>query len=78
MVFDGKATDNETVEGPKFYKKGSWYYIFAPAGGVRTGWQLVLRSKSVLGPYEWRKVLHQGTTSIHGPHQGAWVEEKRV
>lgn len=75
MVFDGKATANQTVEGPKFYKRGSWYYIFAPAGGVKTGWQLVLRSKSVLGPYEWRKVLHQGTTSIHGPHQGAWVED---
>lgn len=75
MVFDGKVTGNETVEGPKFYKKDSWYYIFAPAGGVRTGWQLVLRSKSVLGPYEWRKVLHEGASGVHGPHQGAWVED---
>jgi len=23
-----------TVEGPKFYKRGGYYYIFAPAGGV--------------------------------------------
>lgn len=29
-----------TMEGPKFYKRNGWYYIFAPAGGVGTGWQV--------------------------------------
>ena len=43
MVFDGHK-DHPTVEGPKFYKRNGYYYIFAPAGGVATGWQLVLRS----------------------------------
>ena len=75
LVFDGKATGNPTVEGPKFYKRDGWYYIFAPAGGVKEGWQLVLRSRSVYGPYEWKNVLHQGATDIHGPHQGGWVED---
>lgn len=75
LVFDGKNNGNPTVEGPKFYKRDGWYYIFAPAGGVKEGWQLVLRSRNVLGPYEYRKVLHQGATDIHGPHQGAWVED---
>jgi beta-xylosidase len=72
MVFDGHD-DNPTVEGPKFYKRNGWYYIFAPAGGVTYGWQLALRSRSVFGPYEARKVMHQGGTTVNGPHQGAWV-----
>jgi beta-xylosidase len=50
--------------------------IFAPAGGVSTGWQLVLRSKNVYGPYERRVVIDQGNTAINGPHQGAWVDTK--
>lgn len=75
LVFDGNKTGNKTVEGPKFYKRGGYYYIFAPAGGVREGWQLVLRSGSVFGPYEYRTVMHQGGTPIHGPHQGALVED---
>jgi len=73
IVFDGHD-QNPTVEGPKFYKRNDYYYIFAPAGGVESGWQLVLRSKNVFGPYEPRKVLAQGKTDINGPHQGAWVE----
>lgn len=75
LVFDGKNNGNPTVEGPKFYKKDGYYYIFAPAGGVKEGWQLVLRSENVTGPYEWRKVMHQGDTGIHGPHQGGWVDD---
>jgi beta-xylosidase len=72
LVYDGHETD-PTIEGPKLYKKNSYYYIFAPAGGVSTGWQLVLRSKHIYGPYERRVVMDQGTTNINGPHQGAWV-----
>jgi beta-xylosidase len=63
-----------TMEGPKMYKRNGFYYIFAPAGGVKTGWQTVLRSRNVFGPYEDRVVLHQGNTEINGPHQGALVE----
>src|SRR5215831_9125314 len=73
MVFDGHD-QNPTVEGPKLYKRNGYYYIFAPAGGVENGWQLVLRSKNIYGPYEQRIVLAQGKTDINGPHQGAWVE----
>lgn len=73
MVFDGHDRD-PTTEGPKFYKRNGYYYIFAPAGGVETGWQLALRSKNVYGPYERRVVLAQGKSQINGPHQGAWVE----
>jgi len=72
MVYDGHEKD-PTIEGPKFYKRNGYYYIFAPAGGVSTGWQTVLRSKNVYGPYERNVVMDQGTTSINGPHQGAWV-----
>jgi beta-xylosidase len=72
MVFDGHDA-HPTVEGPKFYKRNGFYYIFAPAGGVATGWQLVLRSKNIYGPYDEKIVLAQGKTAINGPHQGAWV-----
>lgn len=75
MVYDGHKED-PTVEGPKFYKRNGYYYIFAPAGGVATGWQLVLRSKNVYGPYERKVVMDQGATPINGPHQGAWVDTK--
>ncbi|MBU1101860.1 MAG: glycoside hydrolase 43 family protein [Bacteroidetes bacterium] len=74
-VFDGKNI-HPTIEGPKLYRKNDFYYIFAPAGGVKTGWQTVLRSKNIYGPYESRVVLEQGSTNINGPHQGAMVELK--
>lgn len=74
LIFDGHDA-HPTVEGPKFYKRNGYYYVFAPAGGVKPGWQLVLRSRSPWGPYECRTVLHQGDTATPGPHQGAWVED---
>lgn len=58
-IFDGHA-DHPTIEGPKLYK--------------RNGWQTVLRSKNIYGPYEAKSVLEQGSTAINGPHQGAWIE----
>jgi beta-xylosidase len=64
----------QTTEGPKLYKRNGFYYIFAPSGGVKSGWQGVFRSKSITGPYEGRDVLDQGQTTINGPHQGAWVD----
>lgn len=75
MVYDGHDLD-PTIEGPKFYKRNGYYFIFAPAGGVSTGWQVVLRSKNVYGPYERKVVMDQGSTKINGPHQGAWVDTK--
>jgi beta-xylosidase len=75
MVYDGHEKD-PTIEGPKFHKRNGYYYIFAPAGGVSTGWQLVLRSKNVYGPYERKVVMDQGNTPVNGPHQGAWVDTK--
>jgi beta-xylosidase len=73
MVFDGHDK-HPTVEGPKVHKRNGFYYIFAPAGGVGTGWQLVLRAKNIYGPYEEKITLAQGKTKINGPHQGAWVQ----
>ncbi len=73
IVFDGQK-DHPTVEGPKFYKRNGYYYIMAPAGGVSTGWQIVLRSKNVYGPYEVKVTLEEGNSGINGPHQGAWVD----
>ena len=73
-IFDGNENDQITIEGPKMYKRNGYYYIFAPAGGVKTGWQTVLRSKNPFGPYEYKVVLRQGDSPVNGPHQGAWVD----
>ncbi|MDP9175201.1 MAG: glycoside hydrolase 43 family protein [Planctomycetota bacterium] len=63
-IYRGRAT-----EGPKFYKRHGYYYICMPEGGVSTGGQSILRSKTIYGPYERRQVLPNGTT-----HQGGMVE----
>lgn len=73
LVFDGHE-DHPTIEGPKMYKRNGYYYIFAPGGGVEFGWQTVLRSRNIYGPYEDRIVLQQGDSPVNGPHQGAWIE----
>jgi beta-xylosidase len=73
LVFDGHHK-HPTIEGPKLYKHGGFYYIAAPAGGVPAGWEVVLRAKSPYGPYEDKIVLSQGKTAINGPHQGGWVD----
>ena len=72
IVFDGHLTQ-PTIEGTKFYKRDGYYYIFAPAGGVSTGWQTVLRARHPLGPYEERIVMAWAPGTVNGPHQGAWV-----
>ena len=73
IIFRDTVTQR-TIEGPKFLRKDGYYYIFAPAGGVGQGWQTVLRSKSIYGPYEARVVMHTGSTDINGPHQGGVVQ----
>lgn len=73
IIYDGH-NDNPTIEGPKLYYINDYYYILAPAGGVKNGWQTCLRSKSIYGKYETKIVLMQGDTNINGPHQGALID----
>jgi len=73
LVF-ADQNQHPTIEGPKFFKRKGYYYIFAPAGGVKTGWQTVLRATNIYGPYTPKIVLAQGKTEINGPHQGGFVE----
>lgn len=72
LVFED-SVHHPTAEGPKFYERNGTFWIFAPAGGVATGWQLAMRAVHPRGPYVARTVLAQGTTRVNGPHQGAWV-----
>ena len=86
MSDDGKKTTGEdhfiyngvetqpTIEGPKVYKRNGYYYILAPAGGVKTGWQTALRAKNIYGPYEEKIVMKQGESVINGPHQGGLTD----
>ncbi len=66
--------EGPVAEGPKLMKRDGYYYISIPEGGVEGGWQTVLRSRNIYGPYESRRVLEQGITAINGPHQGAIVD----
>ena len=82
MSPDGKTLLDEGVtvyegpvaEGTKFMKRNGFYYLIIPEGGVGQGWQTVLRSRSIYGPYQRKVVLEQGSTKINGPHQGALVD----
>lgn len=82
MSPDGKQLldDGVTVytgpvaEGTKMLKRNGYYYLVIPEGGVAKGWQTVLRSKDIYGPYEKKVVLEQGMTDVNGPHQGALVD----
>lgn len=69
IVYVGKI-----AEGTKIFKRNGYYYLVIPEGGVEIGWQTVLRSRSLYGPYERRVTLAQGATTVNGPHQGALVE----
>lgn len=73
FIFDGHNTQ-PTIEGPKFYRRNGYFYIMAPAGSVKTGWQTCLRSKNIEGPYEEKIVLLQNDSKINGPHQGALID----
>lgn len=69
IVYVGKI-----AEGTKIYKRNGYYYLVIPEGGVEAGWQTVLRSKSIYGPFERRVVLQTGNTNVNGPHQGSLIE----
>ncbi len=76
FIFNGNDPDHPavTIEGPKVYKRNGYYYIWAPAGGVKEGYQVVLRSRDIHGPYEIKTVMATGNTCINGPHQGGLVD----
>lgn len=75
LLDDGQVVYSGPVaEGTKLLKRDGWYYLSIPEGGVGTGWQMVLRSRSIYGPYEGKRVLEQGSTAVNGPHQGALVD----
>lgn len=73
IIYDGHDRQ-PTIEGPKFYTRNGYIYIMAPAGSVKTGWQVCLRSKDIYGPYEEKIVLYQNDSPINGPHQGALID----
>ena len=75
LLDEGKTVyEGPIAEGTKFLKRNGWYYLIIPEGGVGTGWQTVLRSRNIYGPYQRKVVLEQGFTKINGPHQGALVD----
>lgn len=75
LLDDGVTVyEGPVAEGTKIHKRDGYYYMSIPEGGVSTGWQTILRSKNIYGPYERKIVLEQGTTGVNGPHQGSLVD----
>ena len=66
--------EGPVAEGTKIHKWNGKYYFSIPEGGVVEGWQTILRSDSIYGPFERKIVLETGMTGINGPHQGAIVD----
>ncbi|WP_114560479.1 glycoside hydrolase family 43 protein [Desertihabitans aurantiacus] len=75
VIIDGDALDMTTLEGPKAYRHDGYVWIWAPAGGVADGYQVVFRARHPRGPFEHRVVLAQQGSSTNGPHQGALVDD---
>jgi beta-xylosidase len=75
LLDEGKTVYTGPVaEGTKIYRRNGYYYISIPEGGVDKGWQTILRSKNIYGPYEKKVVLETGRSNVNGPHQGAMVD----
>ena len=72
VIYDGRHNFPLT-EAPKIYRYGRYFYIFASAGGTKSGWQICLRAETVYGPYESKVVLMQGITDVNGPNNGSLV-----
>ena len=72
-IYDGHDISPK-IEGPKFNVHGKYIYILAPAGGVKTGWQVALRSESVYGPYQTKIIMMACENGVNGPHQGALID----
>ena len=71
------VSGKDGLEGCHFYKKGSYYYIYATYGGWPSG-QVVFRSTDPFGPYEEKmlveKVIDGKPNTIH---QGALVDDTK-
>lgn len=62
------------LEGSHFYERNGWFYLCLTCRGYN-GIQLVLRSRDVFGPYEWRIVSADDMNYAGaGLHQGGFVE----
>jgi len=62
------------LEGSHFYERNGWFYLCLTCRGYN-GIQLVLRSRDVYGPYEWRVISGDDMNYAGaGLHQGGFVE----
>jgi beta-xylosidase len=73
MVIDANGR-HHAMEGPRIFKRDGFYYISAPAGGIEHGYQVVMRSRDIYGPYDEKIAIHEGTNDINGPRQGGYVD----
>lgn len=76
IIYDGEREgekQNPDIEGPKVHYSDGKVFISAPAGGVEDGYQELLVSSSVYGPYSCSTILEDKEHTVNGPHQGALV-----
>jgi len=68
-----------TSEANKMFKRNGYYYFFfsqvRPVDGFKPRIPVLLRSKSIYGPYELKEILHsQGFEKDFEPNQGSLVD----
>ncbi|MFH8251173.1 family 43 glycosylhydrolase [Microbacterium sp. B2969] len=68
---DEWITESYALEGPKFFRRGEWFYLVSAVGGTggpATGHMVIVaRSRSVLGPWE---------NSPHNPVARTWSADE--
>lgn len=83
ILSSGCGSDNaERQSAVRTYKNPLYHADYPDPDVIRVGNDFYMVTSSftygpglpIFGPYEERIVMHQGTTDINGPHQGAWVE----
>jgi beta-xylosidase len=62
------------LEGSHIYKRNGWYYLCLTCRGYN-GLQVILRSRAITGPYDWRIICADDLNYAGaGLHQGGFVE----
>lgn len=74
VIIHAPETHHLYFEGCHMYKHNGYYYVFNPSQGY-DGFQMVSRSRNIMGPYETRVLIDDDLNYANaGVHQGGMVE----
>ncbi len=69
VIFSGEEAGEEqfSLSCPKIFKRGAFFYILVSSKSELEGWQTLLRSFSLFGPYSESVVLEQNKSHVNSP-----------